>query len=189
MYPRYALSKSSIPSDPVLRIIALLAALLPLIHAMPLCRYVDPMIGTDGMGHTFPGACVPFGGVQLSPDTDTVPHNVRGVYQPEVYRYCAGYRYSDPTIVGFSHTHFSGTGHSDLGDILVMPTTGLCGSIPALPQTRIQATALVSATTQNMPNPDSTKSPSPTMAYAPALPPHSVQAYTPTPSRATRYSA
>lgn len=124
MYPRYALSKSSIPSDPVLRIIALLAALLPLIHAMPLCRYVDPMIGTDGMGHTFPGACVPFGGVQLSPDTDTVPHNVRGVYQPEVYRYCAGYRYSDPTIVGFSHTHFSGTGHSDLGDILVMPTTG-----------------------------------------------------------------
>ena len=86
--------------------------------------YVNPFIGTDGMGHTFPGACVPFGGVQLSPDTDTIPHNVRGVYQPKVYEYCAGYRYSDPTIVGFSHTHFSGTGHSDLGDILVMPTTG-----------------------------------------------------------------
>lgn len=87
-------------------------------------EYVDPFIGTDGMGHTFPGACVPFGGVQLSPDTDTIPHNVNGKYQPRVYEYCAGYRYSDPTIVGFSHTHFSGTGHSDLGDILVMPTVG-----------------------------------------------------------------
>lgn len=86
--------------------------------------YVNPFIGTDGMGHTFPGACVPFGGVQLSPDTDTIPHNVGGKYQPEVYETCAGYRYSDPTIVGFSHTHFSGTGHSDLGDILVMPATG-----------------------------------------------------------------
>ena len=86
--------------------------------------FVAPFIGTDGMGHTFPGACVPFGGVQLSPDTDTIPHNVGGKYQPKVYEYCAGYRYSDPTIVGFSHTHFSGTGHSDLGDILVMPGTG-----------------------------------------------------------------
>ena len=86
--------------------------------------YVDPFIGTDGMGHTFPGACYPFGGVQLSPDTDTIPHNVNGKYQPRTYEYCAGYKYSDPTIVGFSHTHFSGTGHSDLGDILVMPGTG-----------------------------------------------------------------
>lgn len=86
--------------------------------------YVDPFIGTDGMGHCFPGACVPFGGVQLSPDTDTIPHNINGVYQPRTYEYCAGYQYSDPTIVGFSHTHFSGTGHSDLGDILVMPATG-----------------------------------------------------------------
>ena len=86
--------------------------------------YVNPLIGTDGMGHTFPGACAPFGIVQLSPDTDTIPHNVGGKYQEEVYEYCAGYRYGDPTIVGFSHTHFSGTGHSDLGDILVMPGTG-----------------------------------------------------------------
>jgi predicted alpha-1,2-mannosidase len=86
--------------------------------------FVDPFIGTDGMGHTFPGACVPFGGVQLSPDTDTIPHNIDGKYQPRVYEYCAGYRWEDPTIVGFSHTHFSGTGHSDLGDILIMPTTG-----------------------------------------------------------------
>ena len=87
-------------------------------------QYVNPIIGTDGMGHTFPGACVPFGIVQLSPDTDTIPHNINGVYQKKVYEYCAGYRYNDPTIVGFSHTHFNGTGHSDLGDILIMPTTG-----------------------------------------------------------------
>ena len=43
--------------------------------------YVNPIIGTNGMGHTFPGACTPFGWVQLSPDTDTIPHNVDGVYQ------------------------------------------------------------------------------------------------------------
>ena len=86
--------------------------------------YVNPFIGTAGMGHTFPGACAPFGAVQLSPDTDTIPHNVRGEYQARVYDYCAGYRYDDPTIVGFSHTHLSGTGHSDLGDILLMPQTG-----------------------------------------------------------------
>lgn len=86
--------------------------------------YVDPFIGTNGMGHTFPGACVPFGAVQLSPDTDTIPHNVGGQYQKRAYEYCAGYRHGDKTIVGFSHTHFSGTGHSDLGDILVMPSVG-----------------------------------------------------------------
>ncbi len=87
-------------------------------------QWVNPIIGTDGMGHTFPGACVPFGQVQLSPDTDTIPQNVNGAYQPGVYAYCAGYQYQDKTIVGFSHTHMSGTGHSDLGDILIMPTTG-----------------------------------------------------------------
>lgn len=62
--------------------------------------------------------------VALSPDTDTIPHNINGVYQPRAYEYCAGYQHKDSTIVGFSHTHFSGTGHSDLGDILIMPTTG-----------------------------------------------------------------
>lgn len=85
---------------------------------------VDPIIGTNGMGHTFPGACYPFGIVQLSPDTDTIPQNIDGVYQKRVYEYCAGYQHGDSTIVGFSHTHFSGTGHSDLGDILVMPGNG-----------------------------------------------------------------
>ena len=89
-----------------------------------LSALVNPQIGTDGMGHTFPGACAPFGIVQLSPETDTIPQNIDGKYQPEVYAYCAGYQYQDKTIVGFSHTHLSGTGHSDLGDIMLMPQSG-----------------------------------------------------------------
>lgn len=89
-----------------------------------LVKYVKPMIGTQKMGHTYPGATVPFGSVQLSPDTDTIPYDMNGKYNPDVYKYCAGYQYDDPTIVGFSHTHFSGTGHSDLGDFLIMPTVG-----------------------------------------------------------------
>ena len=89
-----------------------------------LTRYVHPIIGTQRMGHTYPGATSPFGMVQLSPDTDTIPYEQNGRYNPDVYKYCAGYQYDDKTIVGFSHTHFSGTGHSDLGDFLVMPTVG-----------------------------------------------------------------
>jgi predicted alpha-1,2-mannosidase len=89
-----------------------------------LLPFVNPLIGTEKMGHTYPGATVPFGSVQLSPDTDTIPLYTNGKYNADVYKYCAGYQYGDPTIVGFSHTHFSGTGHSDLGDFLVMPTTG-----------------------------------------------------------------
>lgn len=92
--------------------------------AQNLTRFVNPFIGTKSMGHTFPGACAPHGIVQLSPDTDTIPHNVNGAYQSDVYKYCAGYQYDDKTIVGFSHTHLSGTGHSDLGDILLMPVVG-----------------------------------------------------------------
>lgn len=78
---------------------------------------VDPFIGTAGKGHTFPGAVAPFGMVQLSPDTD---------YKllREGYDWASGYRYDDPTIMGFSHTHFSGTGHSDLGDLLIVPQSG-----------------------------------------------------------------
>lgn len=94
------------------------------LKAQQLVDYVNPIIGTNGMGHTFPGACTPFGLIQLSPDTDTIPHSIDGVYQKNTYEYCAGYQYRDKTIVGFSHTHFSGTGHSDLGDILIMPATG-----------------------------------------------------------------
>lgn len=97
-------------------------------------HYVNPIIGTNGMGHTFPGACSPFGLVQLSPETDTIPHNVDGKYQKRVYEYCAGYQHRDKTIVGFSHTHLSGTGHSDLGDILIMPTTGQIYTNPGTAQ-------------------------------------------------------
>ena len=86
--------------------------------------HVDPFIGTDDMGHTFPGATAPFGLVQLSPQTDLVPYSFGEGYNPEAYRYCSGYQYGDRTIVGFAHTHFNGTGHSDLGDLLVMPTVG-----------------------------------------------------------------
>lgn len=80
-------------------------------------RAADPRIGTGGEGHTFPGAVVPFGMVQLSPDTQLKSRK-------EGYAWAAGYRYEDHTIFGFSHTHFSGTGHSDLGDLLVMPIAG-----------------------------------------------------------------
>ncbi len=75
--------------------------------------YVNPIIGTAGHGHTFPGATLPFGMVQLSPDTYT-----------KGWDWCSGYHYSDSSIMGFSHTHLSGTGRGDLLDVLIMPTTG-----------------------------------------------------------------
>lgn len=77
-------------------------------------QYVNPMIGTGGHGHTFPGATVPFGMVQLSPDT-----RIDGSWDG-----CSGYHYSDAIIYGFSHTHLNGTGVSDFGDIMLMPTMG-----------------------------------------------------------------
>lgn len=78
-----------------------------------LIKNVDPFIGTGGHGHTFPGATLPFGMVQLSPDT----------YDND-WDWCSGYHVSDNSIMGFSHTHLSGTGCADYGDILFMPTTG-----------------------------------------------------------------
>jgi len=78
-----------------------------------LVRYVNPFVGTGGHGHTYPGATVPFGMVQLSPDT-----------RVEGWDACSGYHYSDSTILGFTHTHISGTGVADYGDILLMPTIG-----------------------------------------------------------------
>ena len=72
-----------------------------------------PMVGTGGHGHTYPGATVPFGFVQLSPDTRT-----------QGWDACSGYHYSDATLLGFSHTHLSGTGCGDLGDLLIMPVVG-----------------------------------------------------------------
>jgi predicted alpha-1,2-mannosidase len=101
-------------------LLAMLLASTPLLAQTPPVPIlaVDPMIGTGGEGHTFPGATAPFGMVQLSPDTDT------SCVIRECYAHAAGYRYEDPTIQGFSHTHFSGAGHSDLGDVLVMPAAG-----------------------------------------------------------------
>ena len=74
-------------------------------------KYVDPFVGTGGHGHTFPGATTPFGMVQLSPDT-----------RLEGWDGCSGYHFSDNYIYGFSHTHLSGTGVSDYGDLLLMPS-------------------------------------------------------------------
>ena len=76
-----------------------------------LISYVNPFIGTGGHGHTYPGATMPFGMMQLSPDT-----------RLDGWDGCSGYHYSDDEIYGFSHTHLSGTGVSDYGDILLMPT-------------------------------------------------------------------
>ncbi len=99
-------------------LVAALLPLAPLAAAVSTYDAVDPFIGTGGEGHTFPGAVAPFGMVQLSPDTNT------GCVLRECYKWAAGYRHSDATIDGFSHTHFSGAGHSDLGDFLLMPVSG-----------------------------------------------------------------
>src|SRR5689334_14082743 len=77
-------------------------------------RYVDPFIGTGGHGHTYPGVTMPFGMVQLSPDT-----RIDGSWDG-----CSGYHYSDSVIYGFSHTHLSGTGCSDYGDMMLMAMMG-----------------------------------------------------------------
>ncbi|RVU00963.1 glycoside hydrolase family 92 protein [Mucilaginibacter limnophilus] len=95
----------------------LLCVLLLLItyfsYAQKKVKYVDPMIGAGGHGHVFVGASVPFGAVQLGPS------NIH-----KGWDWCSGYHYSDSVIIGFAHTHLSGTGGSDLGDILIMPYTG-----------------------------------------------------------------
>src|SRR5687768_5787426 len=83
------------------------------INESDLTKYVDPYIGSSFHGHVFVGANVPFGAVQLGP-----------VNRSEGWDWCSGYHYSDSTIIGFSHTHLSGTGIGDLGDILMMPFTG-----------------------------------------------------------------
>ena len=97
----------------------LLAAFIPVLWSsvsaqQNLAKLVNPFVGTGGHGHTFPGAVVPFGMVQLSPDT-----RVDGSWDG-----CSGYHYSDSVIYGFSHTHLSGTGISDWGDMMLMPVMG-----------------------------------------------------------------
>jgi predicted alpha-1,2-mannosidase len=85
----------------------------PLSKVAGLTQYVDPYIGTGFHGHVFVGASVPFGAVQLGPTNIS-----------QGWDWCSGYHISDSTIVGFQHTHLSGTGIGDLGDISFMPTTG-----------------------------------------------------------------
>ena len=81
--------------------------------------YVNPFVGTGGHGHTFPGPVAPHGMIQPSPDT-------------RIYGWdaCSGYYYADSTINGFSHTHLSGTGCCDYGDVLLMPTVGINRTSP-----------------------------------------------------------
>ena len=93
-----------------------LGIVLP-VAAQNACSHVDPFIGTDGNGHTFPGACTPFGMVQPSPVTGAVG-----------WRYCAEYQYADTVAWGFSQTHLNGTGCLDLGNVLLMPSQTADGS-------------------------------------------------------------
>ncbi|MCF6243061.1 MAG: GH92 family glycosyl hydrolase [Bacteroidales bacterium] len=95
----------------LLIVLSILSSCKKEIQYQDLTKWVNPFIGTGGHGHTYPGASLPFGMVQLSPDT-----RLSG------WDGCSGYHYSDSVIYGFSHTHLSGTGISDYGDILIMPT-------------------------------------------------------------------
>ncbi|MFN4312948.1 MAG: GH92 family glycosyl hydrolase [Chitinophagaceae bacterium] len=97
-----------------LNVLALLFLLSSCDAPPPLTRFVDPLMGTGSHGHVYPGATVPFGMVQLSPDNGD-----------EGWDWCAGYHYSSNTIAGFSHTHLSGTGIGDWCDISVLPLTNL----------------------------------------------------------------
>src|SRR5258707_13391678 len=99
--------------------LALPAACQSLLHAafspkmeVDNTKFVKIAIGTGGHGHTYPGATMPFGAVQLSPDT--------GIKD---WDHCSGYHYADNSILGFSHTHLSGTGCIDMLDVLLMPAT------------------------------------------------------------------
>src|SRR5581483_5597835 len=94
-------------------------------------QYVRPFVGTKGQGNTYPGPSAPFGMIQISPDTDKTNWDTD-----------SGYKYTDPTILGFSLTHLTGTGCPDLGDFLFMPQVGtpsfVCGNKSA-PETGYQS--------------------------------------------------
>lgn len=114
---------------PLAAIAVLLFSAAPLQAAEPgsPAAAVNVFIGTGGDGHTFPGASRPFGMVQLSPDTQ---HR----HFRQSYPWAAGYNHGDGSILGFSHTHFSGSGHSDLGDVLLMPYSGETKLEPGYPE-------------------------------------------------------
>ena len=90
-------------------LLAVISLILPSCNE-DVCRFTDPLVGTADNGHTFPGACVPFGMVQPSPDSGN-----------DDWKYCSGFNIADSTLIGFSQTHLSGTGCSDLGDVLILP--------------------------------------------------------------------
>ncbi len=91
-----------------------LVSILPgMAQTEKLTDYVNPFVGTDGYGNVYPGAQIPFGGIQMSPDTDS-----------RFYDAASGYKYNHLTLMGFSLTHLSGTGIPDLGDFLFIPGTG-----------------------------------------------------------------
>lgn len=94
----------------------LLSVVTSAAYTQQLTKFVDPFLGTGGHGHVYPGATVPFGMVQLSPDNGD-----------EGWDWCAGYHYSSTTIAGFSHTHLSGTGIGDACDISVLPLRDTLG--------------------------------------------------------------
>jgi putative alpha-1,2-mannosidase len=100
----------------ILFICAAFAAAYGSISETDYCQWVDTLIGSGGHGHVFVGACLPHGMVQIVPNNLT-----RG------WDWCSGYHDSDSTIVGFTHTHLSGTGIADLGDIAFMP---VCAGVP-----------------------------------------------------------
>jgi predicted alpha-1,2-mannosidase len=110
---------------PLLRTGPALAAMYPgatkpaPMDADDLTQYVDIHVGTGGHGHTYPGATVPFGAVQLSPDTYT-----------KGWDWCSGYHDTDTSLMGFSHTHLSGTGCGDMLDVLLMPNVGAVKWVP-----------------------------------------------------------
>jgi len=88
-------------------------------------QFVNPRIGTSKMGLVYPVVTVPFGMVEVSPETNFIPvFHENGTNNKANYDYCAGYQYSDTSILGFAHRNFSDTGHSDLGDLLIIPTCG-----------------------------------------------------------------
>lgn len=107
--------------------------------------YVNPFIGTGGHGHTFPGAVVPHGMIQPSPDT-----------RIDGWDACSGYYYDDNTINGFSHTHVSGTGCCDYGDVLLMPTVGNPQYLTTDPESQKLAYASGFLTRMRQRNPDIT---------------------------------
>jgi predicted alpha-1,2-mannosidase len=116
---RKTIAATSFPRVPFIFITAAVALLTISSFAKSPADFVNPFIGTAEHGHVFPGATVPFGMMQLSPDT-----------RDSGWDGSSGYHYSDSSILGFSHNHLTGTGCADLGNILLMPTVGALKLVP-----------------------------------------------------------